>query len=74
MNIDDVINILESAPRLGGEIDSPEGTRYIIMSDTLANLISETIKTYLNQHAPEHGRHRDDYDGGICRGLYDPES
>ena len=47
MNIDDVINILESAPRLGGEIDSPEGTRYIIMSDTLAKLIAGALHNHL---------------------------
>ena len=43
MTLQDIITGLNNAERFGGEIDSPEGTRYIIMSDTLAKLIAESL-------------------------------
>jgi len=36
MNINDVIECLKGAPRIGRETDDPEGSRYIQISDTLA--------------------------------------
>jgi len=36
--------VLDSAPRNGGEKDEPEGTRFIIISDTLAKQMSEFLK------------------------------
>jgi hypothetical protein len=34
---------LRDTPRLGGDADQPEGSRYIVISDTLANELSRKI-------------------------------
>ena len=39
-----IASMLDNAPRMGRNIDDPEGTCYIIMSHTLAKEISETLK------------------------------
>ena len=33
----DILAILKTATRIGSDEDEPEGTRYIILSDTLTN-------------------------------------
>lgn len=38
---------LNSAKRIGTELDVPEGARYIQISDTLVNIITEKIATYV---------------------------
>lgn len=47
MSKDDVLLIIKdmftNAPRIGQEKDEPEGTRYIQISDTLANDLSDKI-------------------------------
>lgn len=43
-SIQDVINVLENAPRMGAEKDIPEGTRYIQVSATLADLMVAVLK------------------------------
>jgi hypothetical protein len=56
--IDDVIYSIESAPRLGAEKDFPEGTRYIIVSDTLARewvYTLEEAKAEIEEMKPEQG-------------------
>lgn len=47
MNILDIINTLKNAPRQGAVSDEPEGLRYIVMSDTLANKIAEALEEFL---------------------------
>jgi len=41
-----VLDILEKAPRLGSDKDEPEGTRYIIISDTLAKKMIAALEAY----------------------------
>lgn len=36
--IEEVIDVLKRAQRLGAEEDKPEGNRYIMLSETLVNL------------------------------------
>jgi hypothetical protein len=40
----DLADKLDAVKRLGEATDEPEGSRYIIMSDTLARQISETLR------------------------------
>jgi hypothetical protein len=47
MYLEDVIDILKKAERLGNEKDDPEGTRYIMLSDTLANKMIEGLEEEL---------------------------
>ena len=49
----DVITILETATRTGGDIDTPEGSRYIIISDTLAKLMAKSLGSALDAYAPK---------------------
>ena len=44
--IEKLIGLLENAPRMGAEIDSPEGERYIQISDTLAKELAEELRQY----------------------------
>lgn len=46
MELKDIANALDVARRMGEEKDEPEGMRYIILSDTLAKKISETLRGY----------------------------
>lgn len=39
--------ILIKAPRLGSEVDKPEGTRYIQLSETLVNQILAKIEEWI---------------------------
>ncbi len=41
--VSDVRKILKSAERQGTEEDVPEGSRYIVLSDTLANQMAEWL-------------------------------
>lgn len=42
--LETLANALRSAPRLGAESDSPEGARYIQLSDTLARQMAEALE------------------------------
>jgi len=42
--IRDVIEILEIAPRIGNETDDPEGSRFIIISDTLSKNMVKKLR------------------------------
>ena len=42
--VEHVATVLEEAPRLGLEIDEPEGHRWIQMSDTLAKELSTGLR------------------------------
>jgi len=42
--------LFEDSPRVGGELDLPEGTRCIKISDTLAKEIASKIKKTLHDH------------------------
>ena len=43
LTLEDIISGLNSAPREGAAKDRPEGSRYIRISDTLANEIAESL-------------------------------
>lgn len=47
-SLDEVIKILKQAPRIGSSEDSPEGSRYIQMSDTLADKVISSLEYYNN--------------------------
>ena len=40
----DVALALDAADRIGNDIDEPEGTRYIQISDTLAKELSQALR------------------------------
>ncbi len=42
--LEEGIKILESTPRIGNDVDEPEGERYIQISDTLAKKLSSLLK------------------------------
>ena len=44
MTLETIIEMFEKAPRLGIDKDEPEGSRYVILSDTLANEIVDHLK------------------------------
>jgi hypothetical protein len=46
MTIYDVIEVLEKADRMGTERDTPEGSCYIKISDTLANEMAGALKAH----------------------------
>lgn len=46
LTIDEIVKILSEAERIGGEEDIPEGNRYIMLSDTLANKIINVLSQY----------------------------
>lgn len=43
MKVSDVRKILKNTHRQGAEEDVPEGARYIVLSDTLANQMTEWL-------------------------------
>lgn len=52
----EVANVLRTAQRVGHEFDSPEGARYIKISDTLAKYMSGFLIRYENDlHARRAG-------------------
>lgn len=48
MNINDITQILKNAPRMGAEKDEPEGTRFIQISDSLANKIAQELESWID--------------------------
>lgn len=44
MNKEEVIKVLREAERLGEVNDQPEGSRFIILSDTLANAMAKALE------------------------------
>jgi len=44
MSIVDVIDALERAPRQGAAVDVPEGTRYVVISETALNQIIRELR------------------------------
>jgi hypothetical protein len=43
MGLDQVLKTLEEADRVGARIDKPEGYRYIMLSETLVNIMRRSI-------------------------------
>jgi hypothetical protein len=41
--VEEVAEIIRSATRIGPALDTPEGSRYIIISDTLAGQMVESL-------------------------------
>jgi len=56
ITLDIVYYTLKSAKRLGSDKDNPEGTRYIQLSETLTNKITNTLKQVINLAANEQVR------------------
>lgn len=56
MNVRDVATMLRIAPRCGGRDDQPEGRRYIIISDTLANRVADMLDTLSDDERAHNGR------------------
>lgn len=46
MIIEELIELLRSAPRCGADKDDPEGKRYIIISDTLATDLADRLEKH----------------------------
>lgn len=44
MKIEDVIRVLRNAVRQGDEKDEPEGSRYITISETLAEQMADCLE------------------------------
>ena len=44
MSVVDVIDALERAPRQGAAVDDPEGTRYVVISETALNRIIRELR------------------------------
>ena len=44
MSVTDVINALERAPRQGAAVDDPEGTRFVVISETALNQIIRELR------------------------------
>ena len=44
MDIAEIIEKLESAPRSGADVDEPEGVRYILISDTCVKEMVKCLK------------------------------
>lgn len=40
---------LRNAQRLGKQTDEPEGVRYIVMSETIANILADMLEKYSAQ-------------------------
>lgn len=49
MEIKEVILTLMTAPRNGADVDIPEGSRYIEISETLVNEIVECLKEHAHE-------------------------
>ena len=46
ITIQDVIDVLKNADRIGSYKDEPEGSRYIILSDTLVKQLIMALRRY----------------------------
>jgi len=44
MNITEIADALESAPRRGAAVDEPEGLRYALLSDTLLQRMARDLR------------------------------
>lgn len=43
--IEQVIDVLEKAERIGYQVDEPEGTRYIKLSETLVKVLIKKLRS-----------------------------
>ena len=44
MTIAEIADAMENAPRKGASVDSPEGVRYVLLSDTLVQKITRELR------------------------------
>jgi len=47
--LDSILLILMAAHRIGAATDTPEGSRYILISETLADQMIKTIEDYVEK-------------------------
>lgn len=45
-----IISMLNTAERQGSETDEPEGSRYVLISDTLASDMAASLEAHLAEH------------------------
>lgn len=48
MTLNDVVEILKTAPRMGAEKDEPKGTRFIQLSETLVEQIVQELESWID--------------------------
>ena len=53
MTLNDVVEILKTAPRMGAEKDEPEGTRFIQLSEALVDEIVRELESWMDGAAWE---------------------
>jgi Fic family protein len=46
VNVNDITNILKTAPRTGAQKDDPEGARFITISETLAEQMAQELESW----------------------------
>jgi hypothetical protein len=44
MNISDIADVLDGAPRQGATVDDPEGSRHVVFSDTAMQRIARELR------------------------------
>jgi hypothetical protein len=49
VSVVDVIDALERAPRQGAAVDDPEGTRYVVISETALNRIIRELRQVFSE-------------------------
>ena len=49
MPLEEVIDALERAPRQGAAADEPEGSRYVVISETALNKIVNELRKWLGE-------------------------
>lgn len=51
MPLEEVIDALERAPRQGAAADEPEGSRYVVISETALNRIVNELRKWLGERS-----------------------
>ena len=44
MTVTEIAEVLENAPRRGGDVDRPEGIRYAMFSDTMLKRMAQDLR------------------------------
>ena len=44
MTVTEIADVLENAPRRGGDVDRPEGNRYAMFSDTMLRGMAQDLR------------------------------
>ena len=49
MGIEEIIDALERAQRKGADADEPEGSRYVVISETAVNAILKELRNWVSE-------------------------